>query len=99
MREANAMKRKTIPVPLPTINGSVLSGAENDLVFPRGWLVLVSVVSGNLGRLVVSPSGQSVSVVVSDDPVLVGKLPADYSEGWFGFPVHCQASPPTSRNL
>lgn len=97
MREGNAEKRKLIPVRgSGFLNGLGLGGAEKTLAWPGGWVLMLSLVEGNLGLCVVSPSGRAMSVLISDDQPLIGALDPKYKNGtiWITVPAAKEAAGP-----
>jgi len=82
MREANAEKRRLIPVRgSGFLDGQGLGGAEEVLRWSGGWVLMVSIVAGNLGLCTISPSGRSMSVLISHDQTLIATLDPKYADG------------------
>lgn len=97
MREANAEKRQLIPVRgSGFLNGPGLGGAEAILAWPGGWVLMVNVVAGKLALCVISPSGRSMNVLISDDEKLVSTLDPKYRNGavWITVPAASEAVGP-----
>ncbi|MGL5137579.1 MAG: hypothetical protein ACRC7G_07410, partial [Beijerinckiaceae bacterium] len=57
---------------------------------------LINVVGGHLGLWVISPSGRSMCVLISDDTTLLDTLDANYRDGvvWITVPVAREAVGP-----
>lgn len=90
MREANAEKRRMIPVRgSGYFGGPGLNGAEAILAWPGGWVLLITVVQDKLSLCVISPTGRSMSVLISDDAKLIGALGSEYLDGviWITVPA------------
>lgn len=95
MREANAEKRRLIPVRgSPLFGGPGLGGAEEILKWPGGWVLVVMIIEGSLGLLIISPSGRSMSVLVCNDQNLIADLDPNYVDG-----VVWITGPPRLRRL
>lgn len=97
MREANVQKRRSIPVRGSGFLASLgLGGAEKVLAWPGGWVLMISLVQGNLGLCVISPSGRSMMVLISEDQSLVGALAPQYKDGtiWVTVPAAKEAIGP-----
>ncbi len=97
MREANAEKRRSIPVRgSGFVNGVGLGGAEKVLAWPGGWVLMVNNVQGQLVLCVISPSGRSMNILISDDGKLVDTLDPKYRRGlvWITIPATSKAVGP-----
>ena len=97
MREANLEKRRSIPVRgSGFLSNAGLGGAESVLAWPGGWVLMVNLVQSKLGLCVISPSGHSMMVLVSEEPGLVGALDPQYKDGmvWITVPVAKRAVGP-----
>lgn len=99
MREANVEKRKLIQIRgSGFLGGAGLSGAENILAWPGGWVLMINIVEDKLGLCVVSPSGRAMSVLISDDQTLLSTLDPKYKSGiiWITVPAAKDAVGPIS---
>lgn len=97
MREANFQKRRSIPLKGSNFLARPgLGGTEKVLSWPGGWVLMVSLVRGNLGLCVISPSGRSMIVLISEDQDLIGALDPQYKDGtiWITVPAAEEAISP-----
>jgi hypothetical protein len=97
MREANSEKRRLIPVRgSGFLAGRRLGGAETILAWPGGWVLMINIVAGELALCVISPSGNSMSVLISDDKKLVSNLDLKFRDGlvWITVPAASEAVGP-----
>jgi len=88
-READAEKRRTIPVKgSGYLAGSKLAELGSALTWTGGWVLVVQRAHGQLLLTVVAPSGQLMTVAISDDAALVSTLDNVYDEGvvWITVP-------------
>ena len=99
MREANAEKRRRIPVRGSGFFGGLgLGGAEEILKWPGGWVLMLNIVSGKLSLSIISPSGRSMTVLISDAQDLLATLEPIYARGtvWITVPAAKEAVGPIS---
>lgn len=99
MRERKTEKRKHIPVHgSGFFNGLGIADDEADMAWPGGWVLMVTSANTKLSLCVVSPSGRSMIVLISDDQSLVGKLDEVYKDGviWLTVPAAKEAVGPIS---
>jgi hypothetical protein len=97
MREANAEKRRSIPVRgSGFLDNRGLRGAETILAWPGAWVLLINVVAEELALSVISPSGRSMVVLISDNKELVSTLNLKFREGmvWVTIPAASEAVGP-----
>lgn len=97
MREANVEKRRRIPVRgSGFLGGPGLGGAEEILKWPGGWVLMLSIVEDKLGLCIISPSGRSMTVLISDDQSLLATLEPKYANGtvWITVPTAKEAIGP-----
>lgn len=88
-READAEKRKTIPVRgTGYLRGGNLGGAETVMTWIGAWVLVLMRTRQTLTLTVITPSGKVMHVVVCDDHALVRELPAVYDDGkvWITVP-------------
>jgi hypothetical protein len=88
-READTEKRRQIPVHgTGFLQNQGLGGVEKVMTWPGGWVLLLKVVSEVLCLSVISPSGKTMTVLVCDQPKLVGGLDPAYRDGsvWVTIP-------------
>ncbi|KXG87608.1 HNH endonuclease [Agrobacterium bohemicum] len=82
MREGDFEKRRAIPV-----RGSSFLKSPNNpevnkaLSWPGAWVLMINVIADKLSLSVISPSGRSMTVLVSDEKSLLGRLDAKYADG------------------
>jgi len=89
-READPIKRATLPIP-----GTGYLSAAGDpqmrqlLHFAGAWVLLLTVVSDRLALSIISPSGKIMNVLVSDDPSLIPLVVDTYRDGviWLTVPA------------
>lgn len=96
-REAKREKRVDIPVRgTGFLDGNSLGEAATVLAWPGGWVLQVQIVAEMLGLTVITPSGRSMMVMISDDPVFVAKAKKAYAEGavWVTVPMAREAVGP-----
>jgi hypothetical protein len=81
-REGNSEKRRLIPIKGSGFLSSAVSPAINGLLaWPGGWLLMLLHFDSKLLLSVVSPSGQSMQVLITDDPALLATLGSTYKDG------------------
>jgi HNH endonuclease len=96
-REANAQKRRAIPVRgSGFLNQNGIGGAGQVLGWPGGWVLMINVAEQNLMLSVISPSGRSMTILVCDEPALVSGLDGLYRNGviWITVPAAQEAIGP-----
>jgi hypothetical protein len=99
MREANIEKRRRIPVLGSSFfGGPELSGAQEVLRWPGGWVLMINIIEGKLNLSIISPSGRSMTVLITADQNLLAKLDSSYAEGmvWITVPAAKEAVGPIS---
>ena len=98
-READAGRRRMIPI---RGTGYTTRGMderlEEFLSFPGAWVLFIKRLDCELVLSVVTPSGNTMSVVVTDDPALSEQLETTYDDGvlWMTIPSLQQAIGPMS---
>jgi hypothetical protein len=98
-REANAEKRRQIPVRgTGYLDDIGLGGAERVLSWRGGWVLLLNAIDQQLMLTVVTPSGRTMIVVVCDQAALISKLDRAYLFGsvWITIPALGEAVGPLS---
>jgi hypothetical protein len=97
-REVDPKKRKNLPIRGSGYLGPVnLGGAEDILKWPGAWVIsLVPIGSDRLSLNIITPAGRSMSVLVSDDSALIGKLNKTERDGriWLTVPALGEAVGP-----
>lgn len=93
-REANPEKRKQYKV-----RGSGYFTGGSGLAFlawPAGWVLQLQVLDGTLGLAIVTPSGQTMTIAITDDHNLISQVPADINMGqaWIVVPSAARAVGP-----
>lgn len=89
-READYEKQKKSLVRGSGYLGDTLGkSVEQRLRLPGAWVLLIWRTGECLGQHIITPSGKTMSVVVCDDPILLGKLPEVYNDGvvWLCLPA------------
>jgi hypothetical protein len=89
LREADANKRKKLP-----INGTGYLGPQpfshlKDLLgWPGWWVLIIKLVAGKLMLSVVTPIGRTMAVVITESPTLLERLDQTFIEGnlWLTIP-------------
>lgn len=95
-READPDKRAAIPI---RGRGYYSARSENPLsnfAWPAGWVLILNVIGGKLSLAVVAPSGAVMSILITEDPALLSRLPPEYGEGqlWVTVPPLGKAAGP-----
>lgn len=79
-READPAKRQQFK-----IRGSGYFSDTGDdkslLTWPAGWVLMLQVINETLSFTVITPSGQTMGIAITDDPSLIGKVPRDIAAG------------------
>lgn len=97
-READLQKRQQIPIRgTGYFTGSRDSPLEM-LAWPGAWVLLVQIIKGTLALVIISPSKMPMTISITADAVLVGKLPPEFIEGlvWIAVPTLLKAVGPIS---
>ena len=97
MREADFQKRQSIPIRgTGHADGSALGDAAKLLAWPGGWVLMITIAQENIGLFVITPSGKSMGIMISDDQELIARLQDRYAEGvvWITVPAAAKAVGP-----
>ncbi|WP_438728214.1 HNH endonuclease [Parasphingorhabdus sp. DH2-15] len=88
-RQANVKRRREIP-----IRGTGYFAANKNpdlevLTWSGAWHLLLQAIDEKLALTVVTPSGRTMGIQVTDDKELTARLPAEYRDGNFWLTVPC----------
>jgi hypothetical protein len=87
--ERDANKRKNYPVRGTGYFGQQPFRDLKDLIhWPGGWLLILKVSAGQLRLFVLTPTGKTMSVMITDSPVFSERLDESFTEGnvWLTIP-------------
>ncbi|MFK0207699.1 HNH endonuclease [Agrobacterium sp. NPDC090283] len=100
MREGDFQKRRSIPLRgSGFIKGTGGGGdIESVLNWPGGWVLMILPFENKLGLCLISPSGRSMMILISEDAALLANLDPKYSDGviWITVPAAKKAVGPIS---
>jgi hypothetical protein len=87
-REANTQRRGSIPVHGTGYFAEAAASALDFLAWVGGWVLILQVLNSKLSLSVITPSGRRMSVMITDDPMLLNTLDPSYKEGtvWLTIP-------------
>jgi hypothetical protein len=94
-REANIERRRQIPVRGSGYLKNVdLRGLQEQLRWPGGWVLFILHHDNTLSLSVQPPSGRTMTVQITDDPVLLQELAPEYRDGvaWLTVPPAASAT-------
>lgn len=88
-RQANLERRREIPI---RGTGYFAGGSNRDLnlLSWRGaWVLMLQIVDEKLTLAIITPSGRTIGIQITDDVDLIATLPADYKDGlaWMTVPT------------
>jgi hypothetical protein len=98
-REVDPKKRRKVPVKGSGYLGPAgLGAAEAILKWPGAWVLGVLVMGGKLGLTIITPGGKSMTILVSEDARLIGRLGKAQGDGqiWLTIPALGEAVGPVS---
>jgi HNH endonuclease len=100
--EADSEKRRTIPIRGTNFwHSQDFGGLQKILSWRGGWVLLLKAVDQDLFLSVTSPSGRMMTVVVCDDPELMGECDPAYWDGsvWLTIPSLGEAVGPLPLSM
>lgn len=82
VREGSFEKRRNIPLRgSGFLQGSGDGDVESVLNWPGGWVLMILPIGKKLSLSIISPSGRSMMIVISEDEALLASLDQKYAEG------------------